>query len=240
MHRPDRSPSQRFRFEQYLGYLNQRGFEYDFSYLITENDDKIFYQPGNYLSKFKIFVRSVLTRLKDIIAANKYDIIFIQREAFMTGTTFFEKIFSKTRAKVIFDFDDSIWIQNISEANKLVGWLKNADKTKDIIKIADLIFAGNQYLADYALQYNTNVKIVPTTIDTDEYRRMPKYKNLGKICIGWSGSFSTIEHFEYALPALLEIKDKYQDKVKFKVIGDGNYKNTELNIQGLPWKKVLK
>ena len=41
-HRPGRSPSQRFRFEQYLPFLKENGYEYDFSYLISEKDDKIF------------------------------------------------------------------------------------------------------------------------------------------------------------------------------------------------------
>lgn len=45
-HRPQRSPSQRFRFEQYLPLLKDAGFEYDYSWLIEEADDAIFYQPG--------------------------------------------------------------------------------------------------------------------------------------------------------------------------------------------------
>jgi len=37
-HRPNRSPGQRFRFEQYLDALNKNGFEYDISYIISEKD----------------------------------------------------------------------------------------------------------------------------------------------------------------------------------------------------------
>src|SRR5690606_35129441 len=73
-----------------------------------------------------------------------------------------------------------------------------------------------------------------TTIDTEIYIPCPN-KNNESICIGWSGSFSTIIHFTHVLPALIEIKKKYRDKVKFKVIGDGTYSNAELGIQGIPW-----
>src|SRR5437763_1400224 len=107
MHRPDRSPSQRFRFEQYMEFLKQNGFDYDFSYLITPEDDQIFYKPGNTLRKGVIFTRCFTQRMKDVLHANDYDIIFIQCEAFMTGTTFFEKCFARSKAKVIFDYDDS-------------------------------------------------------------------------------------------------------------------------------------
>ena len=96
MHRRDRSPSQRFRFEQYLEFLKQQGFDYDFSYLISPEDDKIFYSPGNTVQKGIIFFKCFSKRLKDALNANQYDIIFIQREAFMTGTTFFEKQFAKS------------------------------------------------------------------------------------------------------------------------------------------------
>lgn len=236
-HRPDRSPSQRFRFEQYIQYLKEQGFDYDFSYLITPEDDKFFYKPGNTIKKMRVVARSYAQRYKDAMKASTYDIIYIQREAFMTGSTYFEKVFSESAAKVVFDFDDSIWLSNVSEANKKFNWLKNSGKTANIIKLADMIFAGNQYLADYARQYNENVEIIPTTIDTDEYQRLDIPNEDGKICIGWSGSITTIQHFEYAIPFLKKVKEKFGDKVKFKVVGDGSYKNVELGIEGLPWRK---
>lgn len=144
---------------------------------------------------------------------------------------------SKSKAKIVFDFDDSIWLANVSAGNKMFGWLKNADKTKDIIALSDLIFAGNKYLFDYSVQFNKNAVIVPTTIDTDEYIRKEIKKDDNKICIGWSGSFTTIQHFEFAVPFLKEIKKIFGDRVYFKVIGDKNYSNAELNIHGADWKK---
>lgn len=236
-HRPDRSPSQRFRFEQYIQYLKDNGFDYDFSYLITPEDDKFFYKPGNALKKMWVVARSYLQRWKDANKASTYDIIYIQREAFMTGSTYFERAFHKSKAKVIFDFDDSIWLSNVSDANKKFNWLKNSGKTADIIKLSDMIFTGNQYLSDYAAQFNNNIEIIPTTIDTDEYQRLNIPNDDGKICIGWSGSITTIQHFEYAIPFLKKIKEKFGDKVKFKVVGDGSYLNEELGIEGLPWRK---
>ncbi|RTQ47134.1 glycosyltransferase [Hymenobacter gummosus] len=239
MHRPDRSPSQRFRFEQYLDYLRQHGYESEYSYLISPADDKVLYSPGNYVGKLGIFLKSAAKRLGNALKAGSYDIIFIQREAFMIGTTVFESLFARSKAKVVFDFDDSIWRNQgeASGANTNLLFLKNPDKTKDIIAMSDLIFAGNEYLASYARQFNKNVVIVPTTIDTEEYQRAATPPHPGRVCVGWSGSFTTIEHFETALPALRQLKAKYGDKVYFKVIGDGSYRNEELGITGLPWRK---
>ena len=236
VHRKDRSPSQRFRFEQYIDFLEHNGFECKHFYLIGEKEDKVFYAKGRFVQKAKIVLQFYLRLLKLLRTEKNIDICFIQREAFVLGTTFFERKFSK-RARMIFDFDDSIWLQNVSDANKKFVFLKNANKTVDLIRISDVVFAGNQYLADFALKHNQNVVIVPTTIDTNEYFPVSRKKENEKITIGWSGSITTIQHFNYALPVLRRIVDKYGDRVAIKVIGDGNYVNKELGIQGLPWRK---
>ncbi len=236
LHRPNRSPSQRFRFEQYLHFFKANGFEYDFSFLLNEKDDAIFYSKGHFFPKVAIVFKSFLKRIKELNRAKEFEIIFIQRECFMLGSSFFEKRFSKSGAKLIFDFDDSIWLQNVSDANKTFVWLKNPDKTSKIISYSSLILAGNNYLKNYASQFNKNVIIIPTTIDTEEYKKtiLPP-KNI--ITIGWSGSITTIQHFEFSVNILKKIKDKYGSKIEIKVIGDKNYKNQALDITGMAWNK---
>jgi glycosyltransferase involved in cell wall biosynthesis len=235
-HRLNRSPSQRFRFEQYFSFLKENGFDYDFSYLISEKFDRVFYQPGNFHSKAWIFLASAWKRWVDVIRSKQYDIVFVQREAFMSGTAFFEKQFSKN-AKLVFDFDDAIWHLDISGANKKFGWLKNPGKTARIISMSDAVISGNQYLAKYAKQYNKNVIIIPTTIDTNEYIRVGVARQDETVVIGWSGSLTTIKHFEYAIPFLKQLKDKYGNRIVIKVIGDPSYRNSELEIKGLAWSR---
>jgi len=235
MHRKVRTPSQRFRFEQYFSFLESKGIECELSFLISEKDDKILYSAGNYFGKLLIFIKSWLKRTKDVKRANQFNYIFIQREAFMTGTPFFEKRFAKSNAKLIFDFDDSIWLEDKNEANGKLAFLKKPSKTAEIIALCDTIVAGNNYLQAYAKKYNKNVVIIPTTIDTDWYKPIPKTVS-DKVIIGWSGSFSTIKHFESSINALTEIKAKYGTKVTFKVIGDANYKNEPLGIIGQKWQ----
>lgn len=234
-HRLNRSPSQRYRFEQYFDFLRSKGYECELSFIISESDDKIFYRSGNILQKISITLKSVFKRLKDISRADKFDIIFVQREAFMTGSTFFEKQFARSKAKLIFDFDDSVWLLDTSEANKKWEWMKSTKKTGKICSLSDLVFSGNSYLAEYAKQFNKNVKIIPTTIDTAIFQRKQEYKNNEKLCIGWSGSHTTIKHFEEAVPILKKIRKKYGDKVYFKVMGDADYYNEELDIKGISW-----
>jgi len=235
-HRPDRAPGQRFRFEQYFSFLEQHGFKCELSYFISEKEDKILYKPGKYFQKALIVWKAFRLRFGNVMRRNDYDIIFIFREAFLTGSVFFEKQFDKSKAKLVFDFDDAIWHLDVSASNQRFSFLKNPDKTGFIISLCDLVFAGNQYLADYAKKFNQQVVIIPTTIDTNEYAPIPN-KDYGTITIGWSGSITTIKHFEFAIPVLRKLKAKYGDKLHFKVIGDASYRNEELGITGIGWRR---
>jgi glycosyltransferase involved in cell wall biosynthesis len=236
-HRPNRAPSQRFRFEQYISHLNENGFECDYSTLLEEKDDKVFYKTGNLFAKILIFLKSKRRRKADVKKASGYDVIFVQREAFMTGSTEFERKFKKSGAKLIFDFDDSIWLLDVSDGNKRFSWLKDPGKTSKLIALSDFVFAGNDFLAGYAKQFNKNVAIVPTTIDTNEYKPQKEKSISEKITIGWSGSITTIKHFEFAIPFLKILKKKYADQLEIKVIGDDRYNNEELGIKGMAWSK---
>jgi len=235
LHRPNRSPNQRYRYEQYLPFLEKNGYRFDVSNLLNEKDDKVFYLYGNYFWKFMIYLKMWTIRIRDWRRMNHYDIIFICRDALITSSLFFEKRFSRSKAKLIYDFDDAIWMQNVSEGNKRLAFLKNPAKTGKIIGLCDLTFAGNQFLADYALQFANKVEIIPSTIDMNVYERTGKKINAGKVCIGWTGSPTTLRHFKLIIPALKKIKEKFGERVEFKIIGDENYYCAELNVKGERW-----
>ena len=234
-HRFNRSPSQRYRFEQYFDFFKQNNIQPKLSFIISEKDDAVFYGEGKLIRKLFIFLKSIFIRIKDWNNYSNYDIIFVQREALMIGSSFFERKIKNSKAKFIFDFDDAIWKLDTSAANKKWEWLKNPNKTKEIITASDLVIAGNSYLMNYALQFNSNVKLIPTTIDTDFHQPPSKKTNNDVITIGWSGSKTTIKHFESAIPVLLKLKEKYGKKIEFKVMGDDSFTFDELDIIGIAW-----
>lgn len=241
-HRPKRSPSQRYRFEQYLPFLEAQGFQFTFSYLLNEKDDVLFYSKGNVAAKAFILLKTIFIRIKDCFRFKKFDCIFIQREASFLGTSFFEKQAARSGATVIFDFDDSIWLADTSPGNKKWEWIKDAAKFFKNVALANIVIAGNAYLAEKARAVNKNTIVIPTTIDTSIHVPKPGTRNeepgtgSGEyITIGWSGSISTIKHFELLVPVLLQLKEKFGNTIKFKVIGDPNYKNKLLNIEAVAW-----
>ncbi len=234
-HRPCRSPSQRYRFEQYLGFLETQGFAFTFSYLLNEKDDALFYARGKLLSKLFILLKCTWIRLKDVARYKSFDLIFIQREAHFLGTSYFEKKAFRSGAKVIFDFDDSIWLADTSPGNQKWEWIKSPKKFYTNIQHAHTVFAGNTYLLQEALKVNPKAILVPTTIDTELHFPKHELRHKNQVCIGWSGSLSTLKHFELLIPVLKQVKEKYGDKVRFKLMGEKNYKHPELPVESVAW-----
>ena len=235
MHRKDRVPGQRFRFEQYFKYLEENGVQCELSYLISEDDDNYFYKQGHFLKRTRLLFESLMKRYQEIKTIDKYDVVYIAREVFFLGGPFFEKMIAKKNVSLFVDIDDAIWIHGVSKANRLAGIFRNAKKINKTMSIVDTVVAGNQYIADYASKFNKNVLVFPTTIDTDKYVKETNADRNDNVVIGWSGSFSTIKHFEILVPVLMNIKDKYGDKVTFSLIGDKEYQCKDLNLIGLPW-----
>lgn len=231
---PNRSPSQRFRYEQFIPYLEKNGINCSLRWIINPEDEAAFYR-GNLLAKGIVFLKATLRLISICMRIDKPDAIFIQREVYFLGTSFFEKWLSK-KAPLIYDFDDSIWMPNISESNKHLAFLKNPKKTEEIIKLSKKIVVGNRFLADYAEQFHKNVVIIPTVVDIEKYIPNPNPFAKDKITIGWSGSHTTVAHFKKILPVLDRLKQKYKAKIDFIVIGDPHFEYLPLDIKGKPWR----
>jgi len=236
-HRPGRSPGQRFRFEQYLDHLLSNGFDCTISYLIGEKDDDVFYAPGKYLHKARFVIKSILTRMRDLKDVKNYDIVFLYREAHFLGTTWFERHLKRYGVKMIVDFDDSIWLKEVSDGNRKLAFLKRPAKTAEIVSLCNAVIVGNTYLANYARNFNPNVYVIPTTIDTSYYLPDNNRSNEDKVCIGWTGSSTTIKHFSLAVPVLKNLRKKYGEKVFFRLISDELYKGELDGLEMVKWNK---
>src|SRR5258706_15067324 len=96
------------------------------------------------------------------------------------------------RKKVIFDFDDSLWVPVRSYNNEWSEYFKCYWKVASVCKWAYKVSAGNRYLYDYAGKFNKNVVLNPTCVDTENKHNVVKDQHTDKIKIGWTGSFTTL------------------------------------------------
>ena len=76
---------------------------------------------------------------------------------------------------------------------------------------------------------------MPTTIDTDKYEVLPRKENEVPV-IGWSGSFSTVQHLDSLAGALRRLAQK--ENFRVLVIGTPVYKIDGVDVEALPWRSA--
>ena len=237
------APSQRFRFEQYLPILLEEGHSFTLESFLTSNNLHSFYQPGKIIIKIIGLVRGFYGRFKILFRATRYDFIFIHREAAPFGPPVIEWVIAKIlKMKIIYDFDDAIWLTDRKNESFLMQTIKWRNKVASICKWSYKISCGNEYLCNYAKKFNNNVFHNPTTIDTLNlhnpalYEQIIASKNNNHLIIGWTGSHSTIKYLHEIEPVLLNLENKFS-QLEFWVVAD---KIPQLKLKRLRFKSWSK
>ena len=203
------SPSQRFRVELWEDILLENGYEFETFPFLDVPTIKILYQQGHLLQKVWGVFKGFSRRICSIPKLVKYDYLFIQREMSPIGPPIFEYILAKWfKKKLIFDFDDAIWITD-KKHNPLMGFVKNYQKIPKIIKWSYKVAAGNDVLLNYAKTYNPNSFKIPTCVDTIHYHNQLKNQHTNKVVIGWTGSHSTMVYLDTFMPVYERLLKKY-------------------------------
>jgi glycosyltransferase involved in cell wall biosynthesis len=232
-----RAPSQRFRVELFFPLLTQNSIEYKVQSFLDDKTWEVLYQKGSPLQKAWGVVKGFLRRTKCMILdVPQYDYIFIHREASPIGPPIFEFILSRIwKKKVIYDFDDAIWIPNTTAENKLVKWFKAAWKVQNICRWAHTVVGGNAYLCAFAKQYNQHVRLIPTCVDMERKHNQLKAQEAEKIVIGWTGSHSTMPYLDSLVPVLRRIVRDFNVEV---VIISNKAPDFDLpSLTFIPWKE---
>jgi glycosyltransferase involved in cell wall biosynthesis len=119
-----------------------------------------------------------------------------------------------------------------AEANKKVAWLKSRTKTDSICRLARGVTVGNLELARYAQLHCPVVNVIPTTIDTDQYRVSARAPNARSV-VGWSGSTTTVPYLESVKPALRELRRRLD--FELRVVG-GETRIDGVEVACRPWR----
>lgn len=235
------APSQRFRFEQYFEALSVKGITFSCHSFWSKNSWVILYHSGKYWRKFYYFLVGCFKRIWILFKIPSVDYVFIHRECLPIGPPIIEWLIGRIlKKKIIYDFDDAIWLPNTSNENRISSFLKWHSKVNLICKWSYKISCGNKYLSDYAKTFNTNVIINPTTIDTKSLHNPSLFKpNKAEnvITIGWTGSHSTLKYLELITPVIQRLESQFEN-LRFLVIAN---KKPVLKLKSmvfLPWTKA--
>jgi glycosyltransferase involved in cell wall biosynthesis len=235
------APSQRFRFEQYLDALKQHNFHIDAHSFLSEGAWRILYTRGHVLQKTSALVSGFLRRFGLLFRSiPKADLVFIHREASPLGPPLLEFIIAKVyRKKIIYDFDDAIWLPNTSEENRLVAWFKWHSKVKSICRWSYRVSAGNAFLASFARSYNANVFINPTTVDSSRIHIPSLATKSGNqnLTLGWTGTHSTLKYLDFFGPIWSDLVLRFGARIQMIIISDRRPSYAWPQLHFIPWSK---
>ncbi|MEO8649959.1 MAG: glycosyltransferase family 4 protein [Acidobacteriota bacterium] len=219
--------------EQWGPLLLEQGVEITYAPFETDELRIVLHKNGQTVKKVMAVLKNMRRRWDSFAAVRDFDIVYIFREAALLGPAWFERKLARSGVPVVFDFDDAVFVAYKSPSNGYLSYLKFPGKTATICRLSAHIMAGNQYLADYALKYNSNVTIVPTTIDTDKYSFQVMAER-DVVTIGWSGSFSTVQHLDTIRDVLRDLAKT--EKFRLRVIGTPEYQIDGIETEALPWR----
>mgnify|MGYP005752115117 CR=1 FL=1 len=228
--------SQRFRVEQLLPLLKEKGIKYKIAPFWSGSTWSILYRQGHFLQKTLGLMQGFWRRGLLLFQLPFYTYVFIHREATPVGAPWFEGMAAKVfRKKIIFDFDDAIWLPNTTAGNSIAARYKQHGKIAPICRWSHKVSCGNRYLLQFALKHNTNAVLLPTVIDTAHYHNQLKAQHTKQVTIGWTGSHSTLPFLKQLEPVLQQLEQQYNFRVL--VIAD---QAPEISIRSLvykPWRK---
>lgn len=215
-------PASRVRFIQFIPYLKRAGWLVKHRPNVPDRQwvspvpgripKGLHQRAGRMLMKFN--------RWRDVCDAAWADVVFVNRDLAGKGL-FMEKRLLRSNPRVIFDFDDAIYLGRNEAA---VRWM---------CEHAAWVTPGNEYLAAYARRHSERVTVIPTVIDTDAYTLKAVTSTCNSLLrVGWTGSDQSIS---YTLFPFLPMLAHVQTLVPFELVIITNTRPT-LPISNIRWR----
>ena len=194
------TPSSRFRIRQYVDFMAKHeilltDFPRIHSTEVTGKKIKkrIRESAGAAADAAYETILNIVDTKSRINRINKLDMAWISREPIVGIPLWCGSL----KIPYIYDIDDSIFLNPFS--NIIVETLS---------RNSNVVFAGNEYLADYCSKFASAVHVVPTAVDLSRYQpfkpssiESPECDS--KFVVGWSGTSSSFRFFLPILPSLL-------------------------------------
>lgn len=138
---------------------------------------------------------------------NRYDALILVK---YVKPEFLDKIKQRFKGKILYDFDDAVWVDYIMGLNKF----------EKIVSNVDYVSCDNRFLLDKAKVLNNKSFILNGPTQVEKFKTAKRTRDDHKVVIGWVGSPDTLFYLFAVYDALEHIGSKYNDVV-FRIVGTG-------------------
>jgi len=196
-------------------------------------DDYIQTLYGGQVSVANVF-RSYIARLCFILRTKRFDVVWVEKEMLPWLPAWIELGLFPSDVSMIVDYDDAVFHRYDQHQFALVRTLLGK-KIDAVMRRADLVTVGNDYLGDRARQAEARrVELLPTVVDVKRYAvEAPAREE--PVTIGWIGSPSTAHYLHLLKPVLQELVASRGARVV--AIGANAEQLKGLPIEARPWSE---
>lgn len=202
---PDTAASSRYRVTQFVPYLEAHGVDCRVVCPLSAEELNVLTGPNRRHRPFWYHTRETLRRVQQVLGAGRYDIVFVQKAIMTAFVRGLSSLLRGRARRLIYDIDDAV---HLAPPHPLGGpWRLFEDRGQilHLMNSADLVLAGNAWLASVAEQAGAKVAHFPTVVDTDRF--IPRAAERETFRIGWVGNPSTTICLQPAANAMALVKD---------------------------------
>ena len=229
--------SSRYRVYQYLPYFKEAGFKTSVKPLFT--DEYI----GNLFGRKRIsrtyVLRRYWRRIMDVMRVSNNDLVYIEYELLPYFPAWLELLLKVRGIPYVVDYDDAIFHTYDSHPNRIIRKLFSG-KIPWVMKNAQTVITGSEYLTNFATRFNSSVIEIPTSLNIDKYKGVePVGKNESIFTIGWIGSPTNSRNIIDILPVFKRFFKTHAARlilVGFDTSLSGQFKN--LPVEFLNWNEA--
>jgi glycosyltransferase involved in cell wall biosynthesis len=140
--------------------------------------------------------------------------------------------------KIIYDFDDAIFLRSASRANSFVRYFKCPSKINSILKMSSFVITSNNYLRGYAGKHNDRVETINTSVDTEKFVPSEnKPMDTSRVpTIGWIGSYTTSPYLDILKDVLARLSEKYRFRIKLVGAEDAVFDVAGVEVEKTAWR----
>ena len=218
-------PSSRVRVYQYIPHLSKEGFS---CRVIPYHSARYHTKDGREGSWEKM--GKFLRILAFLFLSPFYDLVFIQKVMLPIRL---QKILKLLNPKLIFDFDDAVYLGHQTEDTEDNSSKRN--RFVESLKKSEYIVTANEYVRDnYVLEHNRRVTVITSPIDTDRYSPRIEEKSGNEVVVGWIGTPPNTVYLQPVHNVLKTLAQKY-DNLRIELVGASDLTLDGVDIKVKEW-----
>jgi len=136
----------------------------------------------------------------------------------------------RARGRVLYDFDDPMWLESF------VG----EDEFRHLVRNADFVSTDNTLMLEKTQKIHSRAFVVRGPSQIEVFEASPPVKiprrSAGTLVVGWVGSQGTLPYLDQVIPSLRALHVQGVDFI-FRIVGSGRADLTD-RLKGVPFETV--